>query len=119
LIFPAPILSASATIASSKVEDDYRIDFLSQILRFVNESSSEEASGPILAAQVRATDGNTRPRVKLNREDSMNLLRQTQATALIAVGPDEPYLHYLFVEETFIDRLSEVALPHRSIPPIG
>ena len=94
-------------LSPNKVEDDYGIDYLSQILRPVENSSSEEASGAILAAQIRATTGKKRPRVVLKRGDATNLLRQTQATALVAVGSEAPYVHYLFIDERFIDRLSK------------
>jgi Domain of unknown function (DUF4365) len=93
-------------LSTNKVDDDYGVDFLCQILRSVGKNRSEEATGALLAVQVKATDGRTRPRVTLDRQDAVNLLRQTQTTALVAVGPEEPYVHFLFLDQAFIDRLS-------------
>jgi hypothetical protein len=103
-------------LSPNKVEDDYGVDYLCQVLRPVRKSSSEEAAGTVFAAQVKATNGKKRPRVTLNREDAVNLLRQANATALIAVGPEEPYVRFLFLDETFIDRLREfLTCANRSI----
>jgi hypothetical protein len=93
-------------LASTKVTADYGVDFWCQVLSRAGKTGIEEATGAILAVQVRATEGQTRPRVKLFREDAVNLLRQTHATALVAVQPTANTVHFRFLDETFIDRLS-------------
>jgi hypothetical protein len=103
-------------LSPNKLENDFGIDYLSQVLEPVEESTSEEASGPILAAQIRAASGKSRPRVTLSREDATNLLRQTQATALIGIGEHPPFVSYLFLDEPFIDHLMQfLASPKESL----
>jgi hypothetical protein len=92
-------------LSPNKVDNDYGIDYFSQILTPVENSTSEEASGTIFATQIKTTTGKSRPRVTLYREDATNLLLQAHVTALIAVGVDA--IRYLFLNEAFIDHLSE------------
>src|ERR1017187_573777 len=93
-------------LAPNKVGEDYGVDYFCQVLRRAG-LKSEEPNGSILAVQVRTTEGHTRPRVKLNREDAVSLLKQNHAACLVAIQPDLPNpARYLFIEETFIDRLA-------------
>jgi hypothetical protein len=88
------------------VDADYGVDFWCQVLRPTGKRATEETTGAILAVQVKATEGKARPRVKLDRRDAVDLLRQTHATALIAVRPEIHSVHFVFMDEPLIDRLS-------------
>ncbi|MCE5306811.1 MAG: DUF4365 domain-containing protein [Acidobacteriales bacterium] len=94
-------------LSCTKPDDDYGVDFWCQVLRPVGKRSLEEATGAILAVQVKATEGKARPRVNLDRHDAINLLRQTHATALVAVHPTANAVHFAFIDETMIDRLNQ------------
>ena len=94
-------------LASTKADPDYGIDFWCQVLRPAGKKSFEEATGAILAVQVKATEGKTRPRVILDRNDAVNLLRQTHATVLVAVRPSVHAVLFLFIGQTLIDRLND------------
>jgi len=93
-------------LSSTKVDADYGADFWCQVLRPVGNRLAEEATGAIVAVQVKATEGTRRPRVKLDRVDAENLLRQTHATMLIAVQPAVSSVHFAFIDEALIDRLN-------------
>ena len=64
-------------LSATLVWKDYGLDFVCQIFQKVPHSTSEEIHGAVLMAQVRGTEGASRPRIKLNREDAEKLLRQT------------------------------------------
>ncbi len=99
-------------MASTKVDADYGVDFWCQVLRPVGKKAIEEATGAILAVQVKATEGGARPRVKLERDDAANLLRQTHATVLVAVRPTVNTVHFAFIDEALIDRMNRFLASH-------
>jgi hypothetical protein len=53
----------------------------------------------VLTVQVRATEGEFRSRISLNREDAENLLRQTSAACVIALNPRTGPVAFRFVDE--------------------
>lgn len=93
-------------MSANKVGEDYGVDFFCQLLRPVGKHGSEEATGAVIAVQVRATEGTTRPRIKLDRVDAVNLLRQYNTTCLIAVQVKDSTVSFKFLDEDFISALN-------------
>src|SRR4051794_34703431 len=91
-------------LSPNKVEADYGVDYFCQILN-PSADHSELVLGSILAVQVKSTDGQSRPRVRLDKTDAANLLRQTHPTALIAIDLHAGTIRYRFIDEGFIDVL--------------
>jgi hypothetical protein len=87
------------------VRKDYGVDFICQVLQKISGSRSEEVQGAVLTIQVRATEGESRPRISLNREDAENLLRQTSPACVIALNPSTGPVAFRFVDETFSKKL--------------
>lgn len=94
-------------LSANKVDEDYGIDFFCQVLRPVGTFGSEEATGAVIAVQVKAIEGDTRPRVKLERTDAINLLRQNHAVCLVAVHLQVSSVKFLFLDENLIKKLNE------------
>lgn len=96
------IFSAWATdrgLAPNKTEEDYGIDFFCQVMRAAGRKGSEVPTGAILAVQVRATEKDNRPKIRLSKDDIGNLLEQKSASCVIAVDIRKGMLYYLFVDE--------------------
>jgi hypothetical protein len=68
-------------------------------------SASIEGAGPVLGAQVKTVDDEEKPRLKLNRIDATDLLRQTQATCLFGIRLSDKSIHFQFLTKEFIDQL--------------
>ena len=82
------------------------IDFFCQVASPVPGSGSIEGAGPILCAQVKAVDaGSSNPRLRINRIDATDLLRQTQATCLFAIQLSDESVRFQFIDCPFIGRL--------------
>jgi hypothetical protein len=64
-----------------------------------------EGTGPILGAQVKTVDDEEQPRLKLNRIDATDLLRQSQATCLFGIRLSDKSIHFQFLTKEFIDQL--------------
>ena len=94
-------------LSATLVWKDYGLDFVCQIFQKVPRSTSEEIHGAVLMAQVRGTEGASRPRIKLNREDAENLLRQTGPACVVALNPNTGPVAFRFVDETFSEQLEE------------
>lgn len=102
-------------LSSNKVDEDYGVDFFCQVLRSGERHGSEETTGAILAVQVRATEGESHPRVKLDRCDAGDLLRQTHATCLVGIHVKNRAVRFRFIEEKFINELyAFLASPNRT-----
>ena len=92
-------------LSANKAETDVGVDFFAQVMSPVVGSESMEGSGPILGAQVKTVDDQQNPRVKLDRIDATDLLRQTQATCLFGLRLSDKSVHFQFLTKEFIDRL--------------
>jgi hypothetical protein len=92
-------------LSANKAEIDLGVDFFCQVMAPVAGAKSMEVSGPILGAQVKTVDDNEDPRLKLDRIDATDLLRQTQATCLFGVLLSDESVHFQFLTKDFIDRL--------------
>ena len=60
-----------------------------------------------MAVHVRATEGDARPRIRLDRTDASNMLQHTHPACLIGVHAKTGEIGSVFVEERFIDRLRQ------------
>jgi len=95
-------------LSATLVWKDYGLDFVCQIFQKLPRSTSEEIHGAVLMAQVRGTEGASRPRIKLDREDAENLLRQTGPACVVALNPNTGPVAFRFVDETFSKQLEEL-----------
>ena len=95
------------SLNATLVRKDYGLDFICQIFQKVPRSTSEEVHGAVLMVQVRGTEGESRPRIALSREDAENLLRQTGPACVVALNPDSGPIAFRFIDETFSKRLEE------------
>lgn len=93
-------------LTSQKIEQDYGVDFFSQIFRPV-DSSIEEVTGSVLAVQVRSVEGIRRKRVKLDRTDAENALRLRIPYCLVAIDVVEDKVYHRFLDEGFLLDLDE------------
>jgi hypothetical protein len=92
-------------LSANKAEIDVGLDFFCQVMSPVPGSASIEGAGPILGAQVKTVDDEDKPRLKLNRIDATDLLRQTQATCLFGIRLSDNSIHFQFLTKEFIDQL--------------
>jgi hypothetical protein len=92
-------------LSANKAETDVGVDYFCQVLSPVTGSESMEGAGPILGAQVKTVDDEEKPRLKLNRIDATDLLRQTHATCLFGLRLSDKSVHFQFLTREFIDRL--------------
>lgn len=92
-------------LSPTKTEEDLGVDFFCQVLRPTHSGKPEDVTGAVLAVHVRATEGDSRPRILLDRTDAANILQHTHPACLIGVNAKTRQIVFLFVEEEFIDRL--------------
>jgi len=100
-------------LSPNKTEEDLGVDFFCQVLRPRGSSKSEDVTGAVLAVHVRATEGESRPRILLDRVDSVNLLEHFQPACLVGVHVETGQIAFLFVDEPLIDRLREFVASSR------
>ncbi len=93
-------------LTSQKIEQDYGVDFFSQILRPL-EGSIEEVTGGVLAVQVRSVEGIHRKRVKIDKTDAENALRLSVPFSLVAIDIAENKVYHRFLNEDFFIDLNE------------
>lgn len=93
-------------LTSQKVEQDYGVDFFSQVLKDIGKGI-EEVTGMVLAVQVRSVEGNTRKRIKLDRADAENAVRLNIPYCLVAIDVSHGTIHHRFLDETFLRELHE------------
>lgn len=92
-------------LTANKANQDIGIDFFCQVMAPVSDSTSVEAKGPVLGAQVKTVEDGEDARLVINRIDATDLLRQTQATCLFGIRLSDESVHFQFVDRSFIDRL--------------
>lgn len=92
-------------LSANKAGIDLGVDYFCQVMAPVAGSKSKEGTGATLGAQVKTVEDNEKPRLKLNRIDATDLLRQTQATCLFGVLLSDESVHFQFLTKAFIDRL--------------
>ncbi len=92
-------------LSANKADTDIGVDFFCQVMSPVAGSESIEGTGPILGAQVKTVAEEKKPRLKLNRIDATDLLRQMQATCLFGLRLSDNSIHFQFLTREFIDRL--------------
>ena len=92
-------------LSANKAETDVGVDFFSQVMSPVVGSESMEGAGPILGAQVKTVEDEQKPRLKLDRIDAIDLLRQTQATCLFGLRLSDKSVRFQFLTKEFMDRL--------------
>jgi hypothetical protein len=92
-------------LSPNKTEEDLGVDFFCQVLRPIGSSKSEDVTGAVLAVHVRATEGESRPRILLDRVDAVSLLVHSQPACLVGVHVETGQIAFLFVDEPLIDRL--------------
>jgi hypothetical protein len=94
------------SLSANKAEKDYGIDFFCQVFRRAGKGG-EEATGRVLGVQVKSTEGKSRPRVIIDREDAVDLLKQDIPTALIGVHVEQKSVHFKFLGKEFIDQMNQ------------
>ena len=92
-------------LLATKAEDDIGIDYLCQVSTPVQGSTSLEAQGSMLGAQVKSVVSGASARVVLERIDAVDLLNQTQATCLFGVQLDAEIVRFRFIDTGFVDQL--------------
>lgn len=95
--------AVSHRLTATKASADYGIDYFCQIFSAVGVH--EEATGGVLAVQVKTTNAGSKPTVFLDRTDAVNLVRQEQPTCLFGIGLATKTVYFRFVDETFINEL--------------
>lgn len=93
-------------LTSQKLAEDYGIDFFSLELRPISKSI-EEATGTVLASQVRSIEGARRKRIKLDRTDAETALRLRIPYCLVAIDVSEKRVYHRFLDEAFLIELDE------------
>ena len=63
---------------------------------------------------MRATEGSSRPRIKLTREDAENLLRQTHPACVVALNPNTGPVAFRFLDDAFSKALEEFLRSNRT-----
>ena len=96
-------------ITSAKIEDDFGIDFFGQVMRPVAENI-EEATGQVLAIQVRSIEGKNRKSIKLDRVDVENALRIQIPYCLVGIDISVSTVYYKFLDLKFLNKLCEFLL---------
>ena len=110
-------------LSANKAEIDIGVNFFCQVMSPVINSGSVESAGPMLAAQVKTVEGEDKPRLRINRIDAADLLRQTQATCLFGVRLSDKSIHFQFLTKEFVDQLlsflktnrNELSISHASM----
>jgi hypothetical protein len=92
-------------LSANKAHIDVGIDFFCQVMSPVPGSTSLEAVGSILGAQVKTVDENENPSLKLDRIDAIDLLRQNQPTCVFGLRLSDGSVRFQFLNIEFMDRL--------------
>lgn len=101
-------------LGPNKTQDDYGIDYYCQLFKRL-PGGKEEATGPVLSAQVRAVASKVkRRRISLEKEDAENLLRQTNVSCVIGVDIAASLVAFRFLDEAFVRELSAFVQSNRS-----
>lgn len=91
-------------LSSTKVAHDFGVDFFCQV--FTKANGRETICGGTLAVQVKGTEGKVaRPRITLERDDIVNLLRQSCLVCLIAPNLATKSVHFRFFDEQMVSEL--------------
>lgn len=91
-------------LTSQKVEQDYGIDFFSQILKPIGRDL-EEITGGVLAVQVKSVEGMRRKRIKIFKTDAENAMRLQVPFCLVAIDISEKKVYHRFLNEDFFNDL--------------
>ena len=100
-------------LTSVKAVDDYGIDFFCQVMMPIS-ATVEEATGQVLAIQVRSVQGKTRKRIKLDRVDAENALRVQAPFCLLGVDLSSSTVYHRFLDLVFLNELHQFLRSSRS-----
>jgi hypothetical protein len=96
------------SLVANPCRDDYGIDYFCQVLSSPSgKYKTEETRGDVLAVQVRATIGTSRPRIKLDKIDAEAALRIESPYAIIAVEETRKKVYFKFLDAEFAKQLAE------------
>jgi hypothetical protein len=102
-------------LTPEKIDDDYGVDFFCQVMVPVS-STVEEATGQVLAIQVKSVEGRARKRVKFDRVDAENALRIQVPFCLLAVDVSSSAVHHRLLDLSFLNELHQfLRSDHKSI----
>jgi hypothetical protein len=93
-------------LVPNKVGYDYGLDFLCQIMRPLS-SGQEEATGQMIAVQVRTVSGQSRKRIRMDRVDAETAIRVQMPFCLLAVEVSTRQVHFRLMDFDFLAELSE------------
>jgi hypothetical protein len=92
-------------LSPNKAGTDLGVDFFCQVMAPLAGSKSIEGAGHVLGAQVKTVGDEEKPRLRLDRIDATDLLRQTQATCLFGLRLSDTNVRFQFLTKEFMDRL--------------
>jgi hypothetical protein len=93
-------------LSPNKADNDLGIDFLCEHLNFVcGNEEIEESTGGLLAAWVRSTEGNARPRIKMSRADAERFLSVRIPACLFGIDVRSQQVHFAFRDEVMLAEL--------------
>jgi hypothetical protein len=101
-------------LSPNRAEEDLGVDFFCQVLRASAAGVSEDVTGGVLAVHVRATEGDSRPRIRLDRIDAIDMLEHNYPACLIGLRVSPPKIGFLFLQEPLIARLQDFLHSTRS-----
>lgn len=94
-------------LTANKLEDDFGVDYVCQLLEPVGKKGSQEVTGKSVFVQVRATSGADKPRIGLDRVDAETVLRQRELFALVGVRLATGDVYFRWLDIQFMEELTE------------
>ncbi|MCG3178589.1 MAG: hypothetical protein BIFFINMI_00917 [Phycisphaerae bacterium] len=91
-------------LAAVKAGDDYGIDFFCTVFRRLG-APTEEATGAVLAVQVRSTSVQHKGRIRLDRIDAEAALRVDSPFAVVGIDTVTREVRFRFMDEALITEL--------------
>lgn len=91
-------------LAAVKAGDDYGIDFFCTVFRRLG-AATEEATGAVLAVQVRSTSVQHKGRIRLDRIDAEAALRVDSPFAVVGIDTVTREVRFRFMDEALITEL--------------
>jgi len=96
------------SLVANECPNDFGVDFFCQVMSPpTGKYQIEETSGALLAAQVRATAGASRPRIKISKSDAEAALRLESPYTIIGIDLANEKVYYKFLDIEFAEQLAE------------
>lgn len=97
--------AAKGLFTANKVDDDFGVDYICQLLEPTGKSGSQEVTGKSVFVQVKTTTGAGKPRIGINRDDAETALRQDGVFAIAGVNLPSEDVYFRWLDIPLMEEL--------------